>query len=273
MGNIVRDNFSQKTKELLAERAGFTCSNPSCRVNTSGASINNLSAVVRVGEAAHICAAAPNGARYDKNQSSDERSGYNNGIWLCATCATMIDKDPSTYTVMVLLDWKKQAELRSNRLIGMQSYQLYEDIHHAQDTKRIQLFLQYISNLLGHIDPDSGEHRIAIDGFRINMQVYARMMAFDRNNRDYTQNYRAYDASAMQVQDKIMDFLDSYKNFLSNNKYHQMNYDQKIVPANSRNFTQQELSLIDKIEAQFRMLEQDFYWLQNFCSRGIYPKY
>lgn len=126
MANDVRDNFSQKTKGLLEERAGFKFSNPNCRVSTSEASINNSLAVVRVGEAAHICAAALNGTRYDKNQSHEERFGYNNGNWLCATSATMIDKDPSTYILMMRLDWKIQAELRSSKSIGTPNYHFFK---------------------------------------------------------------------------------------------------------------------------------------------------
>ena len=34
-----RDNFTPKTKELLAKRAGYLCSNPNCRKPTIGATL------------------------------------------------------------------------------------------------------------------------------------------------------------------------------------------------------------------------------------------
>lgn len=39
-----------------------------------------------------------------------ERSSVKNGIWLCQTCSTLIDKDELKYSVVVLNDWKEKAE-------------------------------------------------------------------------------------------------------------------------------------------------------------------
>ncbi|WP_222029983.1 hypothetical protein [Rhizobium leguminosarum] len=50
-----------------------------------------------VGDAAHICAAAPGGRRYDETMSREGRSGIGNAIWLCPTHARMIDRDEVTY--------------------------------------------------------------------------------------------------------------------------------------------------------------------------------
>lgn len=40
----------------------------------------------------------------------DERSAADNGIWLCQSCAKLIDNDPLKYTVAVLNGWRHQAE-------------------------------------------------------------------------------------------------------------------------------------------------------------------
>lgn len=104
-----RDDFSQATKEVLANRVGRKCSNPECRKLTCGANSDSKK-FTNIGVAAHICAAAKGGPRYDERMTSEERSSLENGIWLCQTCATLIDKDIDFYTKDVLLQWKKIAE-------------------------------------------------------------------------------------------------------------------------------------------------------------------
>ena len=100
-----RDDFSTKTKELLAKRIGYRCSNPACRKLTCEAN-DNPSDFTYISVAAHICAAADGGRRYDRNMSSDERKNYANGIWLCQSCSKLIDSDISRYTVDKLNLWK-----------------------------------------------------------------------------------------------------------------------------------------------------------------------
>lgn len=105
----MRDEFSYKTKEELAKRVAYKCSNPKCRKLTIGPKEGSRGSI-NLGEAAHICAAAQGGRRYDPNMSSEERSSYENGIWLCRNCAAMIDRDEKTYTVELLHFWKYCAE-------------------------------------------------------------------------------------------------------------------------------------------------------------------
>ena len=104
-----RDDFDLKTKRILAARVGFRCSNPHCRKLTSGPQ-SLPDKAVNIGVAAHITAASPGGPRYDPTLSPSERSSIENGIWLCQTCAKLIDSDPNRYTVEVLREWKRQAE-------------------------------------------------------------------------------------------------------------------------------------------------------------------
>lgn len=72
---------------------------------------------VSIGEAAHICAASPGGKRYDNSMSPEQRSSYENGIWLCRNCAAMIDRDEDYYTVDMLHMWKQLAELEASKNI------------------------------------------------------------------------------------------------------------------------------------------------------------
>ena len=68
-----------------------------------------------IGVAAHICAASPGGPRYDASQDQKARRGRDNGIWLCQTCAKLIDSDPRKFTVELLTKWKKSAQERAFR--------------------------------------------------------------------------------------------------------------------------------------------------------------
>ncbi len=116
MGNN-RDDFTEATKRLLKERVGGKCSNPNCSNVTIGPA-SNPDKAINMGTAAHICAAAPNGPRYDKTMTSEERKSPDNGIWLCNYCADLIDKDPERYTVALLHEWKAQAEEKASNLLN-----------------------------------------------------------------------------------------------------------------------------------------------------------
>ena len=113
----MRDDFSQKIKRTLEARAGHLCSNPVCHRPTAGPGSEPHTAV-NVGVAAHITAASPGtpenpGPRYDKSLSPNERSDISNGIWLCQTCAKLIDSDVPRFPADLLRKWKREAELRA----------------------------------------------------------------------------------------------------------------------------------------------------------------
>jgi len=113
-----RDEFPALTKRRLAERVGYLCSNPSCRKPTTGPHMDPDKSI-RIGRAAHIHAASPTGPRYKEDQSSAERASAVNGIWLCANCADLIDKDTVKFPSILLTDWKNEAE--ANALEEMSS--------------------------------------------------------------------------------------------------------------------------------------------------------
>ena len=117
-----RDDFTQRTKDTLAKRAGFLCSNPNCRAPTSGPSNGTVSGTVNVGVAAHIKAAAAGGPRYDPRQTPAQRTSLTNGLWLCENCATRIDRDPNAYPVKMLYEWKDAAERYASASLGVPNY-------------------------------------------------------------------------------------------------------------------------------------------------------
>lgn len=105
----MRDDFKGDAKDLLAKRAGMKCSNPNCRRTTSGPQ-EDPKKVLNVGVASHIAAASKRGPRYDAQMNSEERKSEANGIWLCQTCAKLVDNDPARYTVDLLLRWRRLSE-------------------------------------------------------------------------------------------------------------------------------------------------------------------
>jgi tetratricopeptide (TPR) repeat protein len=107
--STVRDDFDFKTKDTLARRVAYRCSNPSCQKTTSGPQVDPKKSV-NIGVAAHITAASPGGKRYDSNLSSQERRSITNGIWLCQNCAKLVDDDEKRYPVETLIWWKEKAE-------------------------------------------------------------------------------------------------------------------------------------------------------------------
>ena len=104
-----RDDFSAKTKRILAERVAYLCSNPDC-MNTTIGPHSDPEQSLKTGRACHICAAAPGGPRYDDRQTVEERSGIGNGIWMCGNCSDRIDKDFATYPKEKLHEWRSHVE-------------------------------------------------------------------------------------------------------------------------------------------------------------------
>lgn len=113
-----RDDFTAKTKSALALRSGYKCSIEQCGVATVGPSDESKMAVANIGIAAHICAAAEGGRRYDSLMSPEDRANISNGIWVCATCSALIDRDDVKFTVERLHEMKQAHEKRCANEIG-----------------------------------------------------------------------------------------------------------------------------------------------------------
>jgi len=112
-----RDNFPARIVDALAKRASYICSNPECKALTVCPSDTISDKSIYIGEAAHITAAASSGPRYDESLTVEERCSIENAIFLCSSCATMIDKNKGIdFTKEVLRTWKLEHEawVRSN---------------------------------------------------------------------------------------------------------------------------------------------------------------
>jgi hypothetical protein len=109
-----RDDFTPDVIRRLGEAVNLHCSN--CDAPTKGGHSAEDKAV-SVGVACHINGAASGGPRYDSSQSAEERRSFDNGIWLCANCARLIDADVARFTAEVLRTVKRGAiRLAAERL-------------------------------------------------------------------------------------------------------------------------------------------------------------
>ncbi len=105
-----RHEFNRDVRDRVAKRAGYICSFPECNKLTVGPSDTRVSGVSLVGVAAHICAAAPGGPRYEPSQSEADRRAESNAIWLCGFHNTVIDSDAKNYPASLLHRWKAEHE-------------------------------------------------------------------------------------------------------------------------------------------------------------------
>lgn len=105
-----RAEFTQKTKRLLADRAGYECSFPGCGARTIGPSKDSDFAVSNGGTACHIYSATGQGPRPMPSMSPEQLSSPENGIWMCAYHGRIIDNDDLTYPHDVVREMKRRHE-------------------------------------------------------------------------------------------------------------------------------------------------------------------
>jgi hypothetical protein len=111
-----RDDFSEGTRVTLGHRAGWRCSYPGCTRTMTGPHTEPNTAI-KMGEAAHITAAAKGGPRYDDTLTPEQRRSPENGIFMCPHDAALVDKDDSVFTVDELRKWKADAEAAQSALL------------------------------------------------------------------------------------------------------------------------------------------------------------
>ena len=109
-GYAVRDlaastDFTEEVRRATAARTVDRCANPHCRALTSGP-MNDRRQSLNVGVAAPIAALTPGGPRYDVAMSEAERRDEGNAIWLCYTCARLVNADAARYPAALLRSWK-----------------------------------------------------------------------------------------------------------------------------------------------------------------------
>jgi tetratricopeptide (TPR) repeat protein len=198
------DDFSPATIKQLAARVNYKCSNPDCRATTTGPHTDPTKSV-NIGNAAHITAASLNGARYDKSLTSEQRKHIDNGIWLCATHATEVDRDEIRFTVELLKKWKQDAESEARNAIGKPQIQTkFLDMASVISSQQITISSQ--QEIIHKLTVDKSvdlEHQVASDvkwksdieralkwsesGEASKVQVVQEIVTEIRRNADFSQ--------------------------------------------------------------------------------------
>jgi hypothetical protein len=108
-------DFSEKTKQLLANRAGHECSLPYCRVRTVGPGAAPHE-TAKVGQASHIYSASPGGPRGRGGLTEVQLAEVENGIWTCELHGKDIDNNKGdAFPAGLLRGWKRLHEARIRR--------------------------------------------------------------------------------------------------------------------------------------------------------------
>ena len=144
MGNK-RDDFSKETIRIVRDRVNGLCSFPGCNVVTIGASMENNTSVSNIGVAAHICAAAKGGPRYDEKMTPEQRKSVDNCIWLCQGHAKLIDTDVKTYTVEKLHQWKKDAEKTASLALANDDYVIQ---YYKKNGENLSILKQLLDDMI-----------------------------------------------------------------------------------------------------------------------------
>lgn len=105
---MARDNFTPATKSALARNVHFRCVYPGCPLVTHASTPHGDN--VNLGQAAHISAAAQGGPRFDDELTSAQRRAYENGAWLCANHAKLVDDDPLSFPCETIRGWQRIME-------------------------------------------------------------------------------------------------------------------------------------------------------------------
>lgn len=158
-----RDEFPLPVARKLAERAGHICANPDCHCLTAGPAERDPELVVKKGRACHICAAAENGPRYDKDQDPKDRMSASNGLWLCANCSDIVDKNNGTdFTVDELKMWKKKHEDMIRSLIRSNASPLALARRNTQEANLAQSLVDFMEGKGAFYIPADFEHHPAV---------------------------------------------------------------------------------------------------------------
>src|SRR4051812_1758326 len=134
-----RHDFSPTTRKIIAERSGYKCADPSCGAATVGPALIGPDGSARVGVAAHIHAASPNGPRYLSEQSEAERKSADNGLWMCETHGKLVDSDESGHSANELKEWKRTAERKVKAELGLANSGALFRLQHEDQTTYINL--------------------------------------------------------------------------------------------------------------------------------------
>jgi hypothetical protein len=149
-------NFSARTRETIARRAGLICSFPTCDARTTGPSAESEASHSDSGTACHIIAASPNPPARRRRSPGDntDLSSAANGIWMCGSHGKIIDDDESTYTVALLRQWKHLSERKAHlaQILGQPKVDLSTDDEQSNALAPVHFEISVSRDLIDRVD-------------------------------------------------------------------------------------------------------------------------
>ncbi|UTA81215.1 hypothetical protein J4377_07030 [Halomonas sp. XH26] len=212
--------FKAKIAEMIAYRAAYICSNPECNTLTIGAAISDPQLKNKKGEAAHILGEKATAARYDPNPNIDV-DGVENGLWLCANCHTLVDKNKGAdYPSRDLLEWKKDHEETISMLLRTHKSPLPLISRQSTNRKIAQNIVDYISSkgaYFQHSSIENPAHVISsIDQVRKRIQREVRDIDSDKRLKEICRSIQDANREFMNELSRDSSLLDSYLTILRN---------------------------------------------------------
>jgi len=103
-----------------------------------------------MGIAAHINSASRfDGPRANPNLTPEQRKSYDNGVFLCPTCAVLVDKIPYHFPENLLKAWQAESEEWSRA----DFLKFKPHVNHSQASEGIRCFLDFFKTLFFHNGP------------------------------------------------------------------------------------------------------------------------
>ena len=166
-------DFSKTTVDTLAKRAAYLCSNPDCRISTSGPNSDPEKATV-LGEAAHIFGARKKSKRFNPSMTDTTRAEITNGIWLCRNCHKRIDSDEEDFSSVLLFAWRQQHENYVLAELGSNSDRLRLD----EQSLKLEPFEQYPALIQRIVidKPPGWEYRLTAELMRFLNKPFLRKL-------------------------------------------------------------------------------------------------
>lgn len=146
-----RQNFSYLTRWQLAMSVNFRCARPGCGLVTHFYDPAKGETINIQGQAAHIHAASPNGPRHEPGLTAEQIKSFSNGVWLCANCATLIDRLPVEHPSELLQLWHADAVERIRRTGLGAAAPLFSDAR--RDAEAVMAFLDTIPVIASGWEP------------------------------------------------------------------------------------------------------------------------
>ena len=194
-----------KTIKALFALSGNQCYFPDCE--TPVFDIENGSII---GIMCHIKGKKPDAARYDPNQSDEDKHGLNNLLIMCGPHHKVIDDSPEIYTVSRLLEIKAEHEALCTGKNELNPEELEKFDFKKSETDWIKLILTGYNSYLE--SQAEFEESILILGYKISAKIgyeiynfYFRK--FNKNTKGYTEKLIPFQEMLIQIQNSNKKFI------------------------------------------------------------------